>query len=100
MLRTTSLILAAALIAASSTPAFAQTEVSARVSTAGLDLASQRDKRILQLRINRAAASLCDQSNERFGVSVRKAQHACRDEAVRTAMADVEAQSGVTIAAR
>lgn len=98
MLRTPSLILAATLIATLPTPAFAQPEVSMRVSSAGLDLTSVHDQQILKLRIHRAATSLCDQSNERFGVAVRKAQRACRDSSMRAAMASVETRSGMTVA--
>lgn len=74
--------LAAAIILAAATPAFAtgQDSISATVRIRDLDLASRRGQAMLDRRIDRAAHIVCDTANDRFGGSVRASQRACRRE--------------------
>jgi len=60
-----------------------------RVVTRDLNLSSLKGRRMLTLRIFRAASQLCDLTNERFDAKVRVAQRQCRDEAMATALASV-----------
>jgi UrcA family protein len=94
------ILLAAALVASLSTSGFAQSQVSQSISYADLDLSNARDQNILKHRISRTAAVLCDQDNDRFGASVRKAQRDCRAAAIHRAMEIVLARQSVTMAAR
>jgi UrcA family protein len=73
---------------------------SQRVTISDLDLASVKGQRIMALRIARAAQTLCDQVNERFGASVRKEQRNCRAETISAAMIAVHDRAGTQVANR
>lgn len=89
----TTLKLASALLALGATtaslglitPAHAQDVNAASISLANIDPASAKGKRLLALRIHRAAETLCYDANERLDVRVRKAGNACRDDVTRSA---------------
>jgi UrcA family protein len=77
---------AATLSLGFATPApAAETVRSARIVYADLDLATPKGKRVLALRIARAADTLCGDLNERLDIRVRKAANACRAEVARDA---------------
>jgi UrcA family protein len=97
------IILAAlALAASASYPAFAQNDAAAtaKVRYGDIDLATAKGKRILKLRVTRAAADVCDQVNERFATNVRVAQENCRADTTRTTIATIMAKNGAQVAAR
>ncbi|UVO55666.1 UrcA family protein [Sphingomonas sp. SUN039] len=90
-------LLAAAVVTAA-VPVSAQETASVRVATRDIDLSTTQGQRILDLRIDRAAHSLCDLANERFDLNVRVAQRQCRQAAVESAIASV--QTSIRLAAR
>lgn len=60
------------------------------VRTDGIDLTTIRGKKILALRIDRAARELCDFANDQLGHQVRKIERKCRDNAKATAWAAIK----------
>lgn len=76
---------AAAVAVPVAAPAVAETVETVRVPTHDLDLATPAGQRILDLRIARAASSLCADPNARFSSQLRIAQNACRAAAVAAA---------------
>ncbi len=102
MNRFVTVLAATALVIGVSCPAFAQTNAvpTAKVRYGDIDLATANGKRILKLRVSRAAANVCDQVNERFATNVRVAQENCRTDTTRATTATIMAKSGTQVAAR
>jgi UrcA family protein len=63
---------------------------SIRVRTNGINISGAHGKKILALRIDRAARELCDFANDRLDHQIRKIERQCRDEAKASAWASVE----------
>lgn len=78
---------AAALAITSSAPALADS--SARVSTRDLDLSTAQGQHVLDLRIARAADTLCQDANSRLSAQVRREVRQCRATAISTARANI-----------
>lgn len=91
----TSLCLACAM------PAVAQTDwVTVNIKVKGLNLQELRDRRVLDLRIVRAARLICDTESERMGISVRRAQRACHEQVAKEVWAKLEGRPAVPAIAR
>ena len=71
------------------TPAAAEPAPGIKIATHDLNLATAAGRRVLTIRIARAASRLCDLANERFDAKVRIGQRQCRDDAIATALARV-----------
>jgi UrcA family protein len=96
---TATAMLGLALIGAS--PAQAQpVTAEARIAISDLDLATPKAKRILALRIDRAATAACSNGFEGLDPSARRAASKCAREIKAQAMAAAEARTGQRLAAR
>lgn len=82
------------------TPAHAQETNAVRISTADIDLSSSKGQRILDLRIARAADTLCYDANVRLDISARKSSKSCRASVVRAAQTAIDTRTAVQIASR
>lgn len=60
---------------------------SVHVRTSDIDLASASGKKILAIRISRAARDVCDIADDRLDLKIRKIERKCRDAAIASALA-------------
>jgi UrcA family protein len=96
---TTAALLSLTLVAAA--PAIAQpVEAKAHIAIGDLDLASPKAKRMLELRIKRAAVAACSNGFENLDTSARRAASKCERAIRAKAMAAAEARIGQYLAAR
>lgn len=102
MNRFATILAAASLTLVATSPALAQNDAStiAKVSYGDIDLSTAKGKRILKLRVSRAAATVCDQVNVRFDTAVRVAQDNCRADTMQATITTIMATNTTQIAAR
>lgn len=62
---------------------------SVRVRSSDIDITSVRGRKILELRVDRAAREVCDFANDRLDHQVRKIERKCREDAKASAWVTV-----------
>lgn len=78
--------LIAAAVASAATPTLpTEAQPTVRVATHDLDLSSVAGQRVLDLRVARAAAHVCNTVDPRYASGVRVAQRQCREATIATA---------------
>jgi UrcA family protein len=98
----TKILFAASMTLAAATTAQARdTEmVTARVSIADINLASQHGQQQLDRRIHRAATALCRDANAGLDMSVRRSERHCREMAKASAMAALADRTATRVSIR
>jgi UrcA family protein len=91
-------IITALAIASLAVPAVAQQSLSVR--TADLNLASDQGRKVLALRIHRAAKTLCESEAVGQLPAMQRAERRCIEEAKSTAIAAVERKTGIRSVSR